>query len=88
VWLFSRGPVGSPPTPEEPPVDVAEMIECTAAEDHKIFGGKLDPEQMSFPERAITRALHAPHGDFRDFDDIRAWAAQIAEKLSKVEVKS
>ncbi len=88
VWLFSSGPVGSPPKPEEPPVDVAEMIECTAAEDHKIFGGKLDPEQMSFPERAITRALHAPYGDFRDFDEIRAWAAQIAEKLSKVEVKS
>jgi menaquinone-dependent protoporphyrinogen oxidase len=66
----------------------AEMIECTAAQDHKIFGGKLDPEKMSFPERAITRALHAPYGDFRDFADVRAWAAQIAEQLSKVEVKS
>jgi menaquinone-dependent protoporphyrinogen oxidase len=88
VWLFSSGPVGSPPKPEEPPVDVAEMIECTGAADHKIFGGKLDPEEMTFPERAITRALHAPYGDFRDFDAIRAWAAQIAEQLTKVEVTS
>jgi menaquinone-dependent protoporphyrinogen oxidase len=88
VWLFSSGPVGSPPKPDEPAVDVAEMIECTAAQDHKTFGGKLDPEQMSFPERAIARALHAPYGDFRNFDDIRAWAAQIAEKLTQIEVKS
>jgi menaquinone-dependent protoporphyrinogen oxidase len=64
------------------------MIEYTAAEEHKIFGGKLDPDLMTFPERAITRALHAPYGDFRDFDAIRAWAAQIAEQLTKVEVTS
>ncbi len=88
VWLFSSGPVGSSPKPEEPPVDVSEMIECTAAEDHKIFGGKLDPELMTFPERAITRALHTPYGDFRNFDDIRSWAAQIAEQLTRTQVRS
>jgi len=88
VWLFSSGPVGSPPKPDEPAVDVAEMIEYTAADEHQIFGGKLDPEQMTFPERAITRALHAPYGDFRDFEAIRAWAAQIAGHLTKVKVTS
>jgi menaquinone-dependent protoporphyrinogen oxidase len=88
VWLFSSGPQGNPPQRQEPPVDVAAMIDCTAAKEHKIFGGKLDPEQMSFPERAITRALHAPCGDFRDWDDIRAWATGIAESLTKVKVKS
>jgi len=31
VWLFSSGPVGDPPKPGEPAVDVAEMIECMLA---------------------------------------------------------
>jgi menaquinone-dependent protoporphyrinogen oxidase len=48
VWLFSGGPA----------VDVAEMVECTAAEDH---------------------------GDFRNFDDIKVWASQIAKKLNSME---
>ena len=88
VWLFSSGPLGIPPKPDEPPVDVAELIELSGAEEHRIFGGKLDPERMSFPERAISRALHAPFGDFRDFDEIRAWAATIAEQLNTIEVKA
>src|SRR5687767_5059535 len=31
VWLFSSGPVGEPPKPEEDPVDVAELMESTSA---------------------------------------------------------
>jgi menaquinone-dependent protoporphyrinogen oxidase len=31
VWLFSSGPVGDPPKPEEDPVDVAEILTATAA---------------------------------------------------------
>ncbi|GIH07879.1 hypothetical protein Rhe02_59460 [Rhizocola hellebori] len=45
VWLFSSGPVGNPPKPDEPAVDVAEMIECTAAVEHHIFGGNLTPSR-------------------------------------------
>ena len=32
-------------------------------------------------ERIVTRAVHAPEGDFRDWEDIRAWARGIAESL-------
>jgi len=83
VWLFSSGPIGRPPKPQEPPVDLKEMMECTAPRDHMIFAGKLDRAELSFGERAITTALRAPQGDFRDWDEIRAWAGQIADELTK-----
>jgi menaquinone-dependent protoporphyrinogen IX oxidase len=47
----------------------------------------LPPEQVEgvdgydFPERAIVAALRVPEGDFRDWTEIRHWAAGIAEAL-------
>ena len=81
VWLFSSGPVGDPPKPDEDPVDVAELLATTNARDHQVFAGKLVRKQLSFPERAIVAALHVPEGDFRDWTEIRQWAAEIAEAL-------
>ena len=34
VWLFSSGPVGDPPKPEEDPVDAGPMMESCAAPRH------------------------------------------------------
>ncbi len=42
VWIFSSGPVGDPPKPEEEPVDVADVMEATGAREHQIFSGKID----------------------------------------------
>jgi menaquinone-dependent protoporphyrinogen oxidase len=81
VWLFSSGPVGDPPKPEEDPVDVAELLAQTNAREHRVFAGKLVRRQLSFPERAITTALRVPEGDFRDWTEIRRWAAEIAGAL-------
>jgi menaquinone-dependent protoporphyrinogen oxidase len=82
VWLFSSGPIGEPPKPEEDPVDVAAIVEATGARDHQLFSGKLDKRRLSFPERAITIALRVPDGDFRDWEAIRSWAAAIADDLA------
>ena len=79
VWLFSSGPVGDPPKPEEDPVDVADLLAATGAREHRIFAGKLVRKQLSFPERAIVSALRVPEGDFRDWTEIRQWATGIAE---------
>ena len=38
---------------------------------------------MGFGERMIIKAVKAPEGDFRDWDDIRAWAATIADELPR-----
>jgi menaquinone-dependent protoporphyrinogen oxidase len=81
VWLFSSGPIGDPPKPEEDPVDVADLMETTKAREHRVFPGKLVKRQLSFPEKAIVLALRAPEGDFRDWDAIRSWASKVADAL-------
>lgn len=81
VWLFSSGPVGDPPKPEEDPVDVAELSSLTSAVDHRVFAGKIDKSLLGFGEKAIVVALRAPEGDFRDWDEIAGWANGIADTL-------
>jgi menaquinone-dependent protoporphyrinogen oxidase len=81
TWLFSVGPIGDPPKPDEEPVDVASIQEATKASDHHIFPGKLDKNALGFAEKAIVLALRAPEGDFRDWDAIRGWAREIAVGL-------
>lgn len=82
VWLFSSGPVGDPPMPEEEPVDVAEVVAATRARGHKVFAGRIVRKELTFPERAIVKALKVPEGDFRDWDAIRAWADEVADELT------
>ena len=81
VWLFSSGPIGDPPAPEVDPVDVEELMQHTGAADHRLFAGRLLQSSLSFGERAIVAALRAEYGDFRDWDAIRGWAAEIASSL-------
>ena len=83
VWLLSSGPIGDPPKPEEDPVDVAEVMDRTGAREHRVFAGKLVKRGLSFGEKAIVLALRAAEGDFRDWDEIRSWAAEIAEAVRK-----
>lgn len=82
VWLFSSGPIGEPPKPTEDPSNLAEMVAQTGARGHRIFAGRLEPERLGLGERAIVAMIRAPKGDFRDFAEIGAWAAEIADELS------
>jgi menaquinone-dependent protoporphyrinogen oxidase len=81
VWLFSSGPVGEPPKPEEDPVDAAPLVEATLAKAHRVFSGKIDRAVLGLGEKAIVITLRAPEGDFRDWDAITAWAAEISSAL-------
>lgn len=81
VYLFSSGPVGDPPKPEEEPVDAAPMVEACAAREHVVFAGRIDRKRLGFAEKAIVLALRAPEGDFRDWDAVRDWAQHIAKEL-------
>ena len=80
TWLFSSGPIGGKPLPDEA-VDVSAIVDATRTREHRLFGGKLDRQRLSFVERALTLALRAPEGDFRDWNEIRAWARHIAASL-------
>jgi menaquinone-dependent protoporphyrinogen oxidase len=82
VWLFSSGPVGDPPVPEELPEDGEEIRAAIGALEHHLFTGRIDKADLSLPERAVVRALHVAQGDYRDWDDVDLWAAAIAESIS------
>ena len=82
VWLFSSGPLGDPPKPIEEPPEVAPLAERLAACGHRVFPGRLDRDDLGFLERTVTRAVGSPDGDFRDWDEIRAWAAEIGAELA------
>jgi menaquinone-dependent protoporphyrinogen oxidase len=82
VWLFSSGPLGDPPKPDEDPVDVAEIFEAVQPVDHTVFAGRIDKNELGFGERAIMIAVRAPNGDFRDWNEIANWANGIADALT------
>ena len=98
VWLFSSGPLGNEATDEEGrdlraatvPKEIPELEGVVEARGHRVFFGALDPGTLGFAERAIRKLPAAraglPEGDFRDWDEIDAWAAEIAQELTAPQV--
>ena len=83
VWLFSSGPLGEQvEDDEEQPRQLPEIEGIVAPVEHRIFFGALDRSKLGFGERMIVKAVKAPNGDFRDWDEIRAWADSIAADLA------
>lgn len=95
VWLFSSGPLGTRATDDQGrdvrettiPKEIAEFRQMIHPRDHRVFFGALLPNKMGFFHRLLLKMPankdHAlfPEGDFRDWDDIDAWAVGIAESL-------
>ncbi|HUU74565.1 MAG TPA: flavodoxin domain-containing protein [Methanoregulaceae archaeon] len=46
-----------------------------------MFGGKLDPDKLSFIQRKMIDIMKVPKGDFRDWDAISEWTRDVAGKL-------
>jgi menaquinone-dependent protoporphyrinogen oxidase len=82
VWLFSSGPLGEPLKPEGEPADAAPIAARLGARSHHVFGGRLDRNHLSLGERAIVGLVRAPDGDYRPWDEIRAWSSGIAQDLT------
>ena len=94
TWLFSSGPLGNEPTNAPgldqrgaaEPKEIAELRATISPRDHRVFFGALGPAKLGFRDRAIRilpagRAL-LPEGDFRDWQDVNAWADSIAGDLA------
>ncbi|HET8669675.1 MAG TPA: flavodoxin domain-containing protein [Candidatus Saccharimonadales bacterium] len=80
VWLFSSGPLGSPPKPHESKAaDIRPITKLIRIREHRVFAGRLS--RMDLAEKIITMALHVSQGDYRNWADIHAWAAGIAQAL-------
>jgi menaquinone-dependent protoporphyrinogen oxidase len=96
VWLFSSGPlgveevdaVGNNVREGARPREFDELVRTLSPRGERVFFGAFDPAQkaVGLGER-VTRAMPAardllPEGDFRDWDDIEAWARKISAELS------
>jgi menaquinone-dependent protoporphyrinogen oxidase len=86
VWLFSTGPIGDPLKPEGAPLDITAISEQSGARDHRIFGGRLDKGQLGLGEKVLVRMVGATEGDYRQWDEINAWAMEIAASLKAGEL--
>jgi menaquinone-dependent protoporphyrinogen oxidase len=80
TWLFSSGPIGEYAGAE--PFDADELVHATGAREHHLFGGRLETSSLGLRERMLTRLLHVPAGDYRDWATAAAWATAIARTLA------
>jgi menaquinone-dependent protoporphyrinogen oxidase len=83
TWLFSSGQVDAVPVV---PFNGGSLASETRANDHHVFGGKLDRRGLSVGERLVARVLHVPARDSRDWPVVAAWATAIARSLEAVPV--
>ncbi len=82
VWVFSSGPLGEPPQPDDEPPDGKAVAERIGAGEHRVFAGSLDRSKLGFGERAIIGMVKAPYGDFRSWEAIATWGSGIATALT------
>jgi len=94
LWLFSSGPLGTKTsdaqgrelTAVSEPKEIAEFRESVKPRGHRVFFGALNRGKLGFAHRAVTKLPAArkllPEGDFRDWQDIEAWAESIANELA------
>jgi len=95
VWLFSSGPLGTEAKDAQgrdlravtEPKEIVEFKESIRPREHRVFFGALDPDKLGFTHRLIFKlpvnrdnALF-PAGDFRDWNEVEAWASGIAQAL-------
>jgi menaquinone-dependent protoporphyrinogen oxidase len=82
LWLFSVGPLGEPAEPAEPlGAEALAALGGDRAVEHRTFAGRLDRSLLSRRERLIVNAVHAPEGDYRDWQAVKGWATAIAAEL-------
>ncbi|MBA9002786.1 flavodoxin domain-containing protein [Thermomonospora cellulosilytica] len=85
VWAFSSGPLDH--TAEEgviePPPSLTRIMSRIGAQSHATFGGRLDPEVHGMIASAVAKKQG---GDYRDREQVRAWAREIARELAAIGV--
>lgn len=79
LWLFHNGPIGPDAAkPQRTPKKVRQL----AGQDAVTFGGRIEADTAKgFIARKMAQGPSA--GDFRDWDQIHAWATEIARALHK-----
>lgn len=88
VWIFSSGPTGEGDAAEllkgwRLPEAQQALVERIQPRDVVVFHGELAREKLNLLEKWVIKNVKAPLGDFRDWDSITAWAAEIAAVLKE-----
>ncbi|HEX9095591.1 MAG TPA: flavodoxin domain-containing protein [Candidatus Dormibacteraeota bacterium] len=93
VWLFSSGPFGTETKDAQgrdvreaaEPKEIAEFKAAIQPRDHRVFFGAFDHTKLNLAHRLVYAMPAAKKlftdGDFRDWDEIDAWAKSIAASL-------
>lgn len=81
LWLFSSGPVGDPPKPMENPAEIAALVKRFGARSHRLFGGRIEGDELGLAEKALVALVRAPYGDYRPWSDISVWSEGMAADL-------
>jgi menaquinone-dependent protoporphyrinogen oxidase len=83
TWLFHSGPCGEGARDEQvqAPKAVERVVVSLGLTAPVTFGGRLDIDHAIGPVSRWMGAKGPLSGDFRDWDRIRAWAAEIAHQL-------
>jgi len=84
VWLFSSGPLDASASERElpPQPGVRRIADGIDAVEHETFGGRLEPGARGLVARMILS--QGKGGDFRDRDQVTAWARRIAATAAVV----
>ena len=64
-------------------MQIDEIAALTGAREHRLFTGRLEKHRLSFGERTVVRAVRAPEGYFRDWDDVAECSRAIAHALEQ-----
>lgn len=86
VWIFSSGPTGEGDPVEllkgwRLPKKLQATVDQIKPQDIAVFHGKVVLEELSGLHRWMVKKVDSPIGDYRDWEMIAKWAAEIAEQL-------
>ncbi|MEU2266713.1 flavodoxin domain-containing protein [Streptomyces olindensis] len=81
VWLFSSGPLDPSASERDipPAPGVRRVMNRLGPRGHATFGGRLEGDVKGRIARMIVNS--GKGGDFRDFEQIGAWATMVARDL-------
>ena len=90
VWLFSVGAISSEhrwplgALARREPKGIAGYLAAIHPRDYHVFAGAVDRVRLSLVGRLFFKLLKGRYGDYRNWREIDAWAARIADELAHV----
>jgi len=83
LFVFWSGPLGTKGVPRGSVEGMDELLERLRPLSFREFDGRVERGELGMRERAVVALVGADYGDYRDFDEVRAWADEIVEELSR-----